>query len=189
MQSTVENHEAPKEEAAVMPVRGLRKWCGDWNLSAGRHQKPKGRIQASCVSRKRLTVAGRTCCVGVTWLRRGIIRKDCTRPKFEQATQRVGPLRKNLRTHHERKRGTKDPGGDCYMWDRRGQLRLVSEGGAQDSCHLWEEEDRPTRPSRRPSSWNLWSKQTECPAGFGKWGNGPCGEVSPLQNGKWSCTE
>jgi hypothetical protein len=29
MQSTVENHEAPKEEAAVMPVRGLRKWCGD----------------------------------------------------------------------------------------------------------------------------------------------------------------
>jgi hypothetical protein len=72
MQSVAEHQKVPKEEAAVMPVRGLRKRRGDRNLAVGHHQKPKGRIEASCESRKRLTVAGRRmiCCAGVAWFRR-----------------------------------------------------------------------------------------------------------------------
>jgi hypothetical protein len=59
MQSGGEHQEVPKEEAAVMPVGDLMKQVRDWNLAAGRRQKPKGRIQAICESQKKLTVANR----------------------------------------------------------------------------------------------------------------------------------
>jgi hypothetical protein len=59
LQYVGEHQEVTKEEAAVMPVGGLRKRRRDRNLAAGRRQKPKGRIQASGESLKRLTVAGR----------------------------------------------------------------------------------------------------------------------------------
>jgi hypothetical protein len=74
MQSVVEHQEVPKEDATVMPVGGLRKWYRNWNLTAGRHQKPKGRIQASCESRRRLTVAGRktTRRARVAWRRKNV---------------------------------------------------------------------------------------------------------------------
>jgi hypothetical protein len=52
MQYVTEHHEVPKEEAVLMPVRGLRKRRTDRKLAAGRRQKPKGRIQASCESRR-----------------------------------------------------------------------------------------------------------------------------------------
>jgi hypothetical protein len=42
-------------------------------------------------------------CAGVAWLKRGVVRKDCTRAKDERATQRVGPLRKDLWMYHEGK--------------------------------------------------------------------------------------
>jgi hypothetical protein len=68
-----------------MPVGGLRKQRRDWNLAVERYQKPKERTQGYCGSQKRVTVAGRrmTCCAVVAWLRRGVIRKDCTRAKVE----------------------------------------------------------------------------------------------------------
>jgi hypothetical protein len=59
MQSVSEYQEVPKEEDAVMLVGGLRRRHGDWSLARGCRQKPKGRIQASCDSRKRLTFVGR----------------------------------------------------------------------------------------------------------------------------------
>jgi hypothetical protein len=59
MQSVEEHQEIPKEDAAVMPVGGLRKRHRDRNLAAGRHRKPKRRIQATCESRRRLIVAGK----------------------------------------------------------------------------------------------------------------------------------
>jgi hypothetical protein len=66
MRSVAEYQEVPKEEAAVMPVGGLRKQRRDRNLKVGRRQKLKGRIQASCDFRKRLNVASRrmTRCAG-----------------------------------------------------------------------------------------------------------------------------
>jgi hypothetical protein len=77
MQSVEEHQEIPKEEDAVMPVGGLRKRRRDRNLAAGRLQKPKGRIQASCESRRRLTIAGEkmTRCATVAWRKRNIFRK------------------------------------------------------------------------------------------------------------------
>jgi hypothetical protein len=70
-----EHHEVPKEEAAVIPVGGLRKRRRDQDLAAGRSQKPKRRIQVSCESRKRLTVAGRkmTHQATVAWRKRNSI--------------------------------------------------------------------------------------------------------------------
>jgi hypothetical protein len=59
MQSVEEHQEIPKEEAAVFPVGELRKRRRNRNLAAGRRQKPKGRIQASCESKRRLIVAGK----------------------------------------------------------------------------------------------------------------------------------
>jgi hypothetical protein len=59
LQFVEEHQEIPKEDAAVMPVRALRKLRRGRNLAAGRRQKPKGRIRASCESSRRLTVAGR----------------------------------------------------------------------------------------------------------------------------------
>jgi hypothetical protein len=85
MQSVVEHQEIPKEEASVVPIGGLRKWHEDYNLTTGHRQKPKGRIQENCESRKRLTIAGMrmTCCAGVAWLMRCVVRKDFTRAKVE----------------------------------------------------------------------------------------------------------
>jgi hypothetical protein len=67
MQSVEEHQEIPKEDAAVMPVGGLRKRRRDRNLAAGRRQYPKERIQASCESRRRLTVAGKKMTRRATW--------------------------------------------------------------------------------------------------------------------------
>jgi hypothetical protein len=105
MQCVGEHQEVPKGEAAVMPVGRLRKRRRDRNLASGRCQNLKGRIQASFASWKRLTVAYRkmTCHARVAWHKRNIVRKDCTRAKVEQATQRIKPLRKSLQTHHEEK--------------------------------------------------------------------------------------
>jgi hypothetical protein len=59
MECESEHREVPKEEAAVMPVGGLRKRRRDQNLTTVRRRKPEGKILANCESRNRLTVAGR----------------------------------------------------------------------------------------------------------------------------------
>jgi hypothetical protein len=89
-QSIGEHQEVPKEEAAVMPVGGLRKRRRDRNLAVGRRQKLKGRIQASLVSRKKVTIVGRkvTCSAKATWRKRNIARKDCTRANMIQEIRR-----------------------------------------------------------------------------------------------------
>jgi hypothetical protein len=96
MQSIGEHQEVPKEEAIVMPVRGLRKWRRDWNPAAGCHKKPRGRIHASLVSWKRLTVAGMkvTRCARVVWHKRNIPRKDYTRANVVQEIRRGRTFRR-----------------------------------------------------------------------------------------------
>jgi hypothetical protein len=129
-QSVAEHEEVPNDEDAVMPVGELRKRHGNRNLTAGRRQKVKGRIQASCEYRKRLAPAGRrmNLCAGVAWLRRGVVRKDCTRAMVEGATWRIGPLRKNLRTRHEGKGGTKDLGGKQPLYARKKRATAIGIG-------------------------------------------------------------
>jgi hypothetical protein len=80
MQSVEEHLEIPKEDAVVMPVGEPRKRRRDRNLAAGRRQKPKRRIQASCKSRRKLTVAGKkiTRRATVAWRKRNIFRTIVT---------------------------------------------------------------------------------------------------------------
>jgi hypothetical protein len=62
-----------------------------------------------------------TCHIKVAWLRGGIIRKDCTRNEEERASQRLGPIRKNLWMTHK---------GKCevnYIWDKRLVVRKKRE--------------------------------------------------------------
>jgi hypothetical protein len=109
MQSVGGHQEVPKEDAAVSPGGGLRKWRSDRNLASGRHQKPKGRIKASCESRRRLTIASRkmTRHATVAWRRNNTVRKI--------GTEKNCGLRKKLTASGMRKcpecnSGTRDRG-------------------------------------------------------------------------------
>jgi hypothetical protein len=57
MQSVEEHQEIPTEDAAVMPVRGLKKRSRVQKLAAERRQKPKEGARGYCGSRKRVTIA------------------------------------------------------------------------------------------------------------------------------------
>jgi hypothetical protein len=84
MQSVEEHQEIPMEEAAVMRVGGLRKRRRDRNLAAGCRQKLKGRIQATCESRRRLTIAGKeiTRRATVAWHKRNVVRRIRTQINY-----------------------------------------------------------------------------------------------------------
>jgi hypothetical protein len=77
--------------------------------------------QGNCGPRSTLTAAGImiTRHARVALRRVNFVRKDCTRAKDERVTQRVGPLRKNLRMHHEGKCGTKDLCGGQPLYLRK----------------------------------------------------------------------
>jgi hypothetical protein len=70
-----------------------------------------------------------TCCAGVVWLKRSVIRKDRTRATDERATQRVGLLMKNLPTYHEVRRGTKDLGGKRHLYVRKMRATAIGIKG------------------------------------------------------------
>jgi hypothetical protein len=84
MQSAEEHQEFPKEDAAVMPVRGLKKRRRDRNLAAGRRQKPKKRIRASCESKRRSAAACRKVSrrARVAWRKRNVVRKIVTKGNY-----------------------------------------------------------------------------------------------------------
>jgi hypothetical protein len=77
MQSVGEHQEVPKDEAAVMPVGGLRKRRRDRNLAAERRQKPKELTRGDCRSRRKLAAACRKMSrrAAVAWRKRNIFRK------------------------------------------------------------------------------------------------------------------
>jgi hypothetical protein len=121
MQSVGKHQEVPKEEAAVIPVTGLRKQRRDQNLAMGRRQKPKGRIWASLVSRKRLTIAGRKLSrrARVAWPKRNIARRDCTRANVVQEAQSARVLRRRLRSQQGGGEGIRDVGGIRPLYRRK----------------------------------------------------------------------
>jgi hypothetical protein len=81
MQSVEEHLEIPKEDTVVMPVGEPRKRRRDRNLAAGRRQKPKRRIQASCESRRRLNITGKkmTRRATVAWRKRNVFTRIGTK--------------------------------------------------------------------------------------------------------------
>jgi hypothetical protein len=126
MQSVVEQQEVAKEEAAVMSVGGVRKRRRDQNLAAGRRQKPKERIKASCESRRRLTVRGRkmTRHAGVAWRRKNFVRKMGTEEvgcRLQEGVQ----LCKSGMAQEERRQKNWDPG---KLWTAQGVRRRRNKG-------------------------------------------------------------
>jgi hypothetical protein len=153
MASEAEHQEVSKEHATEETGKAPSKQHRDQHLAAGCSIKPKELTRVDQGSRRKLAATCRKVPrhARVAWHKAIAIRKNWTRTKVEQVTWRAGPLRKSLQTHHEGGRGKKDLGGkqSLYMRKKR-QPQSASEGGAQDSYHLWEEEQQPTRPSRRP---------------------------------------
>jgi hypothetical protein len=103
-----EEEGVPKEDAEVMPVgKPKRKRRRDRKLAAERRRhKLKDKTLEKCGSQKRLAVARRETShrAKVVRQKENVVGRNHTRPMIEQATPRVGLLRKKSRTHHEGKR-------------------------------------------------------------------------------------
>jgi hypothetical protein len=123
--------EVPKENGAVMPVRGSRKRRRNRNLAAGRRQKSKNTTRDKYESRKRLAVTcrGTNRRAKVARQKEEFVRRNRTRVMRERTTQRVRPLRKNLRTHHKGKRGTKDLGAKWPLYVRKKRETVIDIRG------------------------------------------------------------
>jgi hypothetical protein len=80
MQSVTEHQEVPKEDAAVMPVKGLRKQRRGRKQAAGRREEPKELNRGICGSREKLAAACRKVSrhATVAWRKRNILRKSWT---------------------------------------------------------------------------------------------------------------
>jgi hypothetical protein len=87
--------------------------------------------EVNCGPRSTLAAAGRGMIryAGVAWLKGGIIRKDCTRAEDERATQRLGPLRKNLWTTHKGKCEINYMGGKRPLDVRKKRATAIGVGG------------------------------------------------------------
>jgi hypothetical protein len=80
MQSVAEHQEVPREDASVMPVRGLRKQRRGRKQAAGRREEPKKLNRGICRSWEKLAAACRKVSrrATVAWRKRNILRKFWT---------------------------------------------------------------------------------------------------------------
>jgi hypothetical protein len=113
------------EDAARMPVgepRNRRR--EERNLDARRRRKQQGQIQNKDGCLKNLVAArrGTTCRATVAWHKRHI------RSTVEQATQRVGWLRKNLQLRQESGKATKDPGSKRPLYPEKRKTTSIDTG-------------------------------------------------------------
>jgi hypothetical protein len=76
----VAHEEVPREGAAVMPVRGLRKQRRGRKQAAGRHEEPKKRNRGICGPLEKLAAACRKVSrrATVAWRKKNILRKSWT---------------------------------------------------------------------------------------------------------------
>jgi hypothetical protein len=61
---------------------------------------------------------------------------------------------------------------------------MSSKGGVQDRDHIWEAGKSPAKSHMRFSEGKSRNKSSELLVGYEEEGNGPCGQVDLLQNGK-----
>jgi hypothetical protein len=100
--------------------------------AVARHRRDifrKELTQGICGTRRKEMVAASrkmTRRAGVAWSKRAVVRRDCARSKVQRANRRVEPLRKSVRTHHERRGETKDLDGKrpLYLRKRATVIRL-----------------------------------------------------------------
>jgi hypothetical protein len=165
MQSAEEHQEVPREEAAVIPVRGRKRRHRGQKEAAGRHGEPKELTRGDCGSQKKLAAACRKASrrATVAWCKRNVFRKswthgNCGPRKVAAARKKVthcaghrckgniplytwripkgGTFEKRCRKGPQCNTGIKDPTTNSIGGRSSGQLSP------------WEEEEQPTRSSR-----------------------------------------
>jgi hypothetical protein len=132
MDSEAEHQEVPKERATVKTGKAPSKRHKGQNLAARCCGKRKVLTRGDCGSRRKSTTTTCrkvSCRAIVAWCKRNIIRNKWTRPKVQQATWRIGPLRKNLQTHHEGRRGKKNLDGKWPPYLRNKRATAIGIGG------------------------------------------------------------
>jgi hypothetical protein len=209
-----EERQVPEGNATVMPVEEPKKKRRRDRLLAAecRRHKQKISTQENGAPQKKLPVACRKVshCATVAWHKRNIFwqnttcraqvarqmenvaGRNCTMAVIERATQRVGLLTKNLRTHHEGKRGTKNIGGRWPLCQKR-KVPTKNDIGrcrAGQRLHLGRRGTRKKTPYETVNvkitkqitrftagllpvkNWTLWKGR---PSPKRKKGNGPYG--------------
>jgi hypothetical protein len=186
LQPVAEHEEVSKEKAAVILVGGLRKRRRDRNLAVVHRQKPKGRIQASCESRKRLTITCRkmTRCATVALHKMNIVRKYCTRASVVQEIWRRLTFWRRRQPKPEYNKDIRSRDAEKLLHLRKGRKTANSIGGqSRNGSHDWKVWETVTRSSGKPLSWSSGSEQLDHVSHYKKSRTGHCGMVGHVQNG------
>jgi hypothetical protein len=121
MKSVAVHEVIPKEEAAVKPVRSLKRQHRGRHLATGHRGKLKEQAQGNDGSRKKFAAArrGMTCCAEVAWCKgcrcshKGSTvgqrqRKKCTRDNVVQGTRKGQTFGRRCRAQLECNNGIRD---------------------------------------------------------------------------------
>jgi hypothetical protein len=121
MQSAEEHQNIPNEEAAVTPVKGLKKRRRVQKLTAERRQKLKERTRGYCRSQRRVNVAGRRALrhARSAWCKRNFFRKIRTQGSRE-LWKKLAANRIRM-THHAKVARHRGHGRKLYDQDNVGQ--------------------------------------------------------------------
>jgi hypothetical protein len=126
MPSAEEHHKIPDREAAVTPVRGLRKWQRVRNLAAKHRQKKQDKTQETCGLLRNFSATrkGMIRCARVTWHRGRIVGKILA-TNVAKVTQRGHTEEKRCWTGPKCNMGITDPGTQQKL---RLQMERISDG-------------------------------------------------------------
>jgi hypothetical protein len=95
-----------------------------------------------------------TCCAGMAWLRRGVVRKDCTRAKVEQATQTVGLLRKKgNKGSRQQAAAICEKDGNCEQHQRVELKTAVTSGKRRTD--LQDPQEDPRAGIHEANKWDV----------------------------------
>jgi hypothetical protein len=97
----------------------------------------------------------------IAWRKRSVIRRNCTRAMIERATQKIGPLKKNLQTHQK---GTKVPTKNDIGRCRAGQRSHLGRRGTRKKTPYETVNVKITKRITKFTAgllpiknWSLWS--------------------------------
>jgi hypothetical protein len=169
MMQSIEEHQIPKEDAAVMSVGDPRKRRRVWNLAAERIQKRKERTRGYRGSRRKSAAA---CKVSrrakVAWRRRNLFRRtgtqeNCGSRKRVTVTNRrltryTGEVRlkEKVRMHYEGNKRIKDLGGRLPLCPRNKKTSSWTYRKTIDSVKITKQKAGSYAASRKIKDWTLW---------------------------------
>jgi hypothetical protein len=203
MKPEVAHEEVPVEDAVRMPVGEPRKRRRDRNLDARRRRKQQERTQNKDGCRKNLvaTCRGTTRGATVAWRKINVFRKILThgncglRKEVTAAGMRITRC-----SGYRRKRQNKD---DAERETRKGrteenrrrkgpQCKTGIMDPTMNNIEGWNPGERAPLGSGRTRKKDIrdilerrsWNMESEPPVAYEEGGNGHCGGVGPLRNGR-----